>query len=130
MAFATPKKPLEEIHENMRFLAAMRKYSAFERALGTHIHMHIHLYNTHIQHSHQPNSTLIHAYTPLPQDTLPRPTLIMCKSNRRAGCVASVYEGVRNGMSFSALIGSSVHPWHGSGNMAAFADLVVGAMYR
>ena len=31
-------------------------------------------------------------------DVLPRPTLVCCKTNRRAGCVTAVYEGVKAGM--------------------------------
>ena len=31
-------------------------------------------------------------------DRLPRPTLIACKTNRRAGAVYAVYNGIRNGL--------------------------------
>lgn len=94
--FAAIKKPIEEVRENNRFLAAIRQYAEYERALNT----------------------------------LPRPTHIMCKSNRRAGCVASVYEAVRSGISFDALVKNSVHPWHGNSNMATWAETVVNAFFR
>ena len=95
-AFTVPATVQNEEEDNLRTLAAMRKFADYERAL----------------------------------DALPRPTLVMCKSNKRAGCVESVYAAVKAGQTFDALVASNIMPWHGAPGMVHWAKTVVNAHER
>jgi sulfur dioxygenase len=81
------------VQDNLRFVAALRKFAAYERAL----------------------------------DSLPRPTLVTCKSNRRATCVQDVYNAVKNGVTIDQLIKHSIAPWHGTPGMLHWATTVLNA---
>lgn len=60
-------------------------------------------------------------------DSLPRPTLLTCKSNRRATCVQDVYNAVKNGITIEQLIKNSIAPWHGTPGMLHWATTVLKA---
>ena len=61
---------------------------------------------------------------------LPRPTLVMCKSNRRAGLVQSVYTAVQEGQSIKQLVASNIMGWHGSPAFMHWATTVVDAHWN
>ena len=90
-AFSLPKTIPDEEENNNRFLAAMRIYADFSRAL----------------------------------DNLPRPCLIMCKTNARAGLVHNVYAAVQSGTSFQQLMSSNIMSWHGVDGFVHWAKTVV-----
>lgn len=60
-------------------------------------------------------------------DALPRPVLVHCASGRRASCIIDVYNAVKKGTPFKAMIDSSVMRWHGSANMMQWAQTVIDA---
>jgi len=84
------------VQDNLRFVAAMRKFADFERAL----------------------------------DNLPRPTLVTCKSNRRAACVVDVYLAVKNELTIKQVIANNIAPWHGAPGMLHWATSVLDAYER
>jgi sulfur dioxygenase len=60
-------------------------------------------------------------------DALPRPTLVQCRSAKRAGLVVSVYQAVKSGIDFKTLVDKSIMQWHGSPNMMQWAETVINA---
>lgn len=95
-AFTVPNIIVNEVENNLRFVAALRRFAEYQRAL----------------------------------DALPRPTLIMCKSNRRAGCVYSVYTAVKSGMGFKGLVDGNIMAWHGTPAFMHWAKTVVDAYHN
>ena len=66
-------------------------------------------------------------------DSLPRPTLIMCKSNRRAGMVWAVYVGVKAGKSVEEVLAMAAEKkltFLGSPGFVAWATAVVGTLKK
>ena len=66
-------------------------------------------------------------------DSLPRPTLIMCKSNRRAGMVWAAYTGVKSGMSADdvmALAAAKGLTFTGSAGFVAWCTAVVTTLHK
>ena len=94
-AFSLPATVLSEGENNLRTLAAMRKFADYQRAL----------------------------------DALPRPTLVMCKSNTRAGCVQSAYTAVQQGQPHAQVVAANIMPYHGAPPMMHWAQTVVDAYY-
>ena len=66
-------------------------------------------------------------------DALPRPTAIMCKSNRRAGMVWAAYTGVKGGKTAAEVRDVATAkslPYLGTPGFAAWVDAVVTALRR
>lgn len=63
-------------------------------------------------------------------NSLPRPTLVMCKSSKRAGLIYSVYTAVKEGLSFKHIVDTNIMQWHGDGNFKYWASTVLDAYSR
>ena len=63
-------------------------------------------------------------------DSLPRPTLIMCRSSKRAGLIHSVYTAVKEGLSYKHVMENNIMQWHGDNNFKQWASTVLDAYGR
>ena len=63
-------------------------------------------------------------------DSLPRPTLVMCRSSKRAGLIYSVYTAVKEGLSYRQVIDNNIMQWHGDANFKQWASTVLDAYSR